>query len=91
MSNNSIVVPPPPYQSPFVGASGMLNSAWSYWLRQVYERIGGASSPSNAGFASDIETLQTQVTLLQTEVGTLNTEMTKVTNIANGLSVGRQL
>ena len=92
MSTNSIVVGPPPYQSPFTsGQNGMLTPAWSTWIRQLYERIGGASSPSNAGIVSDITTLQNQVGILQTQVSTLNTEMTTVTNEVNGLLVGRQL
>jgi hypothetical protein len=91
LSDNSITVPPPPYQSPFVNQTGLISSTWSNWIRQLYLRIGGASSPSTAGIVSDITTLQTQVATLQTEVATLNTEMTTVTNLANGLSVGRQL
>ena len=91
MSSNSIIVPPPPYQAAMTSGNGILTATWSVWIRQLYERIGGASSPSNAGIVSDITTLQTQVATLQSEVSTLTTEMTTVTNLANGLSVGRQL
>lgn len=91
MSDASVIVPPPPYQSAFTDSKGKITPTWSKWIQQLYLRSGGASSPSTAGLASAITTLQTDVETLQDEVATLTTENTDLTNLANGLSVGRIL
>lgn len=41
-------LPQPPYQFAFVDKSGMLTDAWSKWILQLYDRIGGASAIANA-------------------------------------------
>lgn len=88
MSTPTIIVPPPPYLSPFTSQNGLITPTWSKWIGELYLRAGGASSPSTAGFASAITTLQSNVGTLQTEVTTLNTT---VTNEVNALSLGRHL
>jgi hypothetical protein len=85
--SNSIVVPPPQYQAPFTTQGGIITPVWSKWIEQLYLRIGGASSPSNAGFASDISTLQTDVAAINTEITTIQVDIT----LLQGLTNGRQL
>lgn len=91
MADNTISVQPPPYQSPMTDKSGAISGPWINWIRQVYLRIGGASAPSPTGIASDIATLQSNVGVLETDIAVLQPEMVAVTNLADALSVGRQL
>lgn len=91
MANNSVTVPPPPYRSPFVDNQMNITPAWSKWLNQLYVRVGGATAPSPSEVSSDILTLQHNVATLTSEVSALITENTTLTNLANALSVGRQL
>lgn len=72
---------------PFTNQQGLINPTWAKWLGQLYLRIGGASAPSNAGFLSDITTLQTDVADINTNLTTINSAIT----LLQGLTNGRQL
>lgn len=91
MSIPSVIVPPPPYQSPFTSQNGLITPTWSKWIQQLYLRAGGASSPSTTGFASAITTLQANVGTIQTEITTLITEVASLTSEINDLNLGRDL
>lgn len=85
---DTIIVPPPPYQSPVADKNGNVTPIWGKWLNQMYLRSGGANQPSTQNLVSDIQTLQSSVGALQVA---LADETTALQNQVNGLSVGRQL
>lgn len=87
----SVIIPPPPYQSPFVNQQGLLSPIWSKWIQQIYLRSGGPSSPSTAGIVSAITTLQSNVAVNSASITSLNTLTATLSSEIQGLSVGRQL
>lgn len=71
-------LPPVPYKTPIMDAtSGLMNSAWTGFFRELFSRVGGTSASTNSQ-------LHTQITNLQSASITLQAEV-------NGLSQGRQL
>lgn len=91
MSTLNILVPPPPYSTPLTLQNGLLNPLWGKWINQLYQRVGGASSPNNAGIASAIATLQSNVATLFGDVSTINASISDLEIEFNDLSQGRQL
>lgn len=49
MTTQTSNVPPVPYNTPIIGANGLLTMPWVAWFRQVFNRVGGGSG-SGGGF-----------------------------------------
>jgi hypothetical protein len=78
----AVTVSPPPYKTPVIDNTGMLSPRWSAWIRELFERIGGISAPSNSELdevldlsdvESDIDALEADVALLETSDTSQNT------------------
>lgn len=94
MSTPNALLPPPPYNVPFVDKNGLLSFAWNKWIGQLYQRAGESDAPSNTQIvnnSSTITTIQGQITSLQSSVSSINTSINILNKDIFNLGVGRQL
>jgi len=77
-------MPPPPYNVPFTGQSGVMSIAWQGWFRQLFVRIGGLVAPAN----SDIEAVQDTTNTQGSSISSLSNQ---INNLKDDLGQGRAL
>ena len=89
------LVPPIPYKTPLNDARGFVTEPWSKFFRQLFLRIGGADALSNSELeelsVTDLETLKTQVTQLQTSLQASQATIAQLSGFVDGLNQGPRL
>lgn len=58
-------IPPVPYKTPMLNASGFLTGPWSVWFRQIFNRVGGNIALSNADIEEQLTNHETDIQELQ--------------------------
>lgn len=61
-------LPPIPIRTPMVDQNGMISPAWLALVREIYNRVGGSVSSSNATLATQATMIDGRVTALESEV-----------------------
>lgn len=61
-------MPPIPFKSPMTDQNGYMTISWIGFFRELFNRIGGTQSSSNATLETQVATLQQQVADLQKQV-----------------------
>lgn len=73
-------LPQPPYKTPLVDSKGYLTIPWAYFIRDLFERVGGLSALSNTELAgstpedSSVTSLTTRVTSIEVDIKGLQQE-----------------
>lgn len=82
-------VPPIPFKSPIANSNGFLNDSWAKWFRQIFARVGGNVALSNTELAeqraSDLSTLNSDISSLQTITSAHDSTLTDVPSLAQAI------
>lgn len=68
-------LPPLPYKVPPISPTGYLSDTWAKWFQDMFNRIGGTSSLSNAELEAAVLALQTLTASHTTSITILNGEL----------------
>lgn len=58
-------IPPVPFKSPVTDKSGMMTPVWYTFFRVLFNHVGGSTPDQTDTLASQVKTLQTEVSTLE--------------------------
>jgi hypothetical protein len=66
-------LPPVPYKSPLASRTGLLNTVWEKWFRELFERLGGSEGATITDLSSDVDELQSLTDSHEASINALST------------------